>query len=386
MGVEETANKLIGLAYESALDPIRWPVFLESAAQAINARSAFLRLVEYGAAKVGLFETVGYDPSFTAAYRNHFVRLDPYAEGLKRAALGSVVPSEVVISLAERRKTEYHNDYERPQGIMNAAGCVLSRNDNHNLHFSIQRGPRAVSFGEDAEALALLRTIMSHVARAMQVHRHLAEATEQQGLAFEALNHLRIGVILTDGRGKPFFINRAAEQFASAIHGLRVVAQGLALPLPADTGRLQKLIAEAGRIASGKGVAVQGYLRAALAGGAVLQILVVPLIPTQTRWGGFMPTGSVAVFLSKPGCQRLPWEKVGAFYGLTRAEARLASKLAECLSLEEAAKMLTITLHTARSQLKAVFAKTGVRRQSELVALLLTGVLAYQADDQLEAK
>jgi len=162
-----------------------------------------------------------------------------------------------------------------------------------------------------------------------------------------------------------------------------VVAQGLALPLQADTGRLNKFIAEAGRIASGKGVAMQGRLRAALPGGAVLEILVVPLIPTQTRWGGFMPTGSVAVFVSKPGRQRLSWEKVGAFYGLTRAEARLASKLAECLSLDEAAQSLTITRHTARSQLKAVFAKTGVRRQSELVALLLTGVLTYQADDQL---
>lgn len=383
MGVEETANEIIGLAYESALDPIRWPVFLERTAQAMNARSAMLRLVDYNAAKVGLFETVGYDPSFTAAYRNHFVRLDPYVEGLKRVALGSAVPSEMMIGLAERRKTEYHNDYERPQGKVYFAGCVLARDDSHNLHFAVQRGPRDIPFGEDAEALALLRTIVPHVARAGQVHRHLAEATEQKWLSLEALNHLRVGVILTDGRAKPFFINRAAEQLVSAIHGLRVVAQGLALPLPADTARLHKLIAEAGRIASGQGLAMQGCLRAALVGGAVLQILVVPLIPTQTRWGGLMPTSSVAVFISKPGRQRLPWGKVGAFYGLTRAEARLASKLAEGLSLEEAAKMLAITLHTARSQLKAVFAKTGVGRQSELVALLLSGVLAYQADDQL---
>jgi hypothetical protein len=39
-------------------------------------------------------------------------------------------------------------------------------------------------------------------------------------------------------------------------------------------------------------------------------------------------------------------------------------------SLEQAAQELNISTETARSQLKAVFAKTDTHRQSELVALL----------------
>ena len=56
--------------------------------------------------------------------------------------------------------------------------------------------------------------------------------------------------------------------------------------------------------------------------------------------------------------------------GLTAAEARVASKLLEGLPISEAAKMLGVTALTARTHLKSIFAKTGVRRQSELISLL----------------
>jgi DNA-binding CsgD family transcriptional regulator len=38
--------------------------------------------------------------------------------------------------------------------------------------------------------------------------------------------------------------------------------------------------------------------------------------------------------------------------------------------------MLGSSIHTVRTQIKSVFAKTGTRRQGELVALLMQGVLA----------
>lgn len=56
--------------------------------------------------------------------------------------------------------------------------------------------------------------------------------------------------------------------------------------------------------------------------------------------------------------------------GLTAAEAKLASKLGTGTSLADAAAELGIAFHTARTQLKHIFAKTGARRQSELVGLI----------------
>jgi DNA-binding CsgD family transcriptional regulator len=59
-----------------------------------------------------------------------------------------------------------------------------------------------------------------------------------------------------------------------------------------------------------------------------------------------------------------------AAFGLTVAEAKLATKLASGVGIEAAASSLGVSRETARSQLKAVFAKTNTRRQAELAGLL----------------
>jgi DNA-binding CsgD family transcriptional regulator len=68
-----------------------------------------------------------------------------------------------------------------------------------------------------------------------------------------------------------------------------------------------------------------------------------------------------------PGVTRLRAE-----FGLTKAEARLALRLAEGTSLASAAQAFNVKLTTIRSQLQQVFAKTGTSRQTELVAMLLS--------------
>jgi DNA-binding CsgD family transcriptional regulator len=55
---------------------------------------------------------------------------------------------------------------------------------------------------------------------------------------------------------------------------------------------------------------------------------------------------------------------------LTAAEARLAQLLAAGDTLDEVSQKLGIKLTTARSQLAVIFSKTGIRRQTKLVAIL----------------
>ena len=57
-------------------------------------------------------------------------------------------------------------------------------------------------------------------------------------------------------------------------------------------------------------------------------------------------------------------------YGLTPTEIRVATALAEGLSVRAIADRHGVTYETARSQIKAVLSKTGTSRQAELVALM----------------
>jgi DNA-binding CsgD family transcriptional regulator len=79
------------------------------------------------------------------------------------------------------------------------------------------------------------------------------------------------------------------------------------------------------------------------------------------------------VLLTLTSLEPQPWPNAATLtraFGLTRAEARLASIIAEGRGPENAAEALGISRGTARNQLKAIFGKTDTHRQSELVALL----------------
>lgn len=78
------------------------------------------------------------------------------------------------------------------------------------------------------------------------------------------------------------------------------------------------------------------------------------------------PAGTMAILnLPVPSETRLK-----VLFDLTNAEARLSQRLAQGVTVEEAAQLLNIKITTARTQLAAIFAKTDTRRQAKLVAIL----------------
>ena len=102
------------------------------------------------------------------------------------------------------------------------------------------------------------------------------------------------------------------------------------------------------------------------------QILIVPLGRSRLRTPGLEAT-TLALLGDPEARMASPLEVLQSLYGLTRAEARLARSLASGDSLETHAERNAIAISTARWRLKQVQAKTGARRQADLVRLLLTG-------------
>jgi len=381
MGAEETALGLIGLTYEAALAPEKWRTFMERFAQALGARSAALREVDYDAGHVALFETVGYDSAYVAAYGEHFVRLDFFAPTFVSIPIGTVKTGDEIIPWEQQRNTEFSNDYLLAQNVRHLMGGILARDERRHLLFALQRERGRPDY--DAEDKRLLRLLMPHMARSVQIHRRMAEVTTQKHWSLSALDHLRVGVILLDEAGRPLHLNRAAKRLTSATNGFAAGRRGLTLPSAKDTDRLRRLIADAAGLATRRNTAGGGCLHAMGNGGGRLQFQVIPL-----PWGlserpleQSLPRGCVAVFVSTSGGPRLTTDRVAAMHGLTRAEARLASLLAVGIGPQQAAEALSVSVHTVRSQLKSVFAKTGTTRQAELVALLLADMLSDQADD-----
>ncbi len=64
------------------------------------------------------------------------------------------------------------------------------------------------------------------------------------------------------------------------------------------------------------------------------------------------------------------WGSIGRNFGLTPAELRLAERLRDGQTLKETAQDLDISINTVRNQLRAIFDKMGLKRQSELIRAL----------------
>ncbi len=99
--------------------------------------------------------------------------------------------------------------------------------------------------------------------------------------------------------------------------------------------------------------------------------LIVDALPLETGFAD--DSGNVGMLITITDVARRSAPSEGlltAMFALTPAEARLAAALASGAMIDKAAEALCITRETARTRLKAIFAKTGTSRQAELVAVL----------------
>jgi DNA-binding CsgD family transcriptional regulator len=214
---------------------------------------------------------------------------------------------------------------------------------------------------------ALLELLSPYVRRAAALGMQLNERQRDVETLLALFDALALGVVLLDDKSRVTFANRSAEEILGSRPG-RATTEDAAALRERRTAALRALLRS--RAVGARGAVAYPHPE----DGRPLQIVSTPL-----HWpyaaAGIAARFSQALFLGDPElASRDTSDGLVALYGLTPAEARLASLLAAGWSLAEAAEKLSIQLSTARGVLKAVFAKTGTRRQASLVSLILAAL------------
>jgi DNA-binding CsgD family transcriptional regulator len=211
-----------------------------------------------------------------------------------------------------------------------------------------------------------LATLTPHLKRACDVAGRLARA-QAIGVTFE---HLPLPVLIVGASGRVSRITPAAQELLALAHGLALENGTLVAEVREDNSRLRQAIVHAARdrlsdCSTGEPV----KLRRPRTGRPALLAHVLPCSETGRP---FADTAAMAmIFVADPDT-RVPVRtgEIERALDLTPAEARLAAVVASGAALKEVAAKLGITYLTARTQLRSVFSKTGVCRQSELVRLI----------------
>jgi DNA-binding CsgD family transcriptional regulator len=202
-------------------------------------------------------------------------------------------------------------------------------------------------------------------------HPPVPRIDSRAAISAATLDVMAMPIFILDAKGHCIDTNAAADRLLAATRlirisgGVLVIADQDARREVADAVRA----AAAGANSPGRRAAVVALM---LEENRRYAAEVIPLSRESERNGSL-----AALLLQEIGkLQPLPDEILVKLYGLTRAEARLVTLLAQDLSLEDAAAALGVARTTAKTHLQRVFEKTGTNRQPQVVRLALSAFAA----------
>ncbi len=353
--------------FEAAAVPELWPEALHALAMACGAPAATALpttgltcttvLVSRNGA--GVVEE-GIRDGWFAPERN--TRMARCMALVQRGRRG-VITQQDAYSAEDLARDAFQHEYIQPNGYSTFAGAVLVEAPGIALSVSIER-----AIGQDAfmrDEVALMNQLFTHLRAAGDLALRIGMAsTQRMADAFSTAGH---PVALLARDGSVIHMNARFE---------RLVGDGVCV----RAGRLGSWQPDADRAflaAIGKAVGFDETTHGPLTSIVLprrngLRPLVAEVVPVVGLAHDVLHLVAAIVTLtdleaagSSPSATLLEQA-----FGLTPAEARLASQIAAGKTLADIALEEGSARETLRSRLKAIFEKTGTGRQAELTLLL----------------
>lgn len=247
----------------------------------------------------------------------------------------------------------------RERGIGDIALSVHPLDEERKLGFGFARDRQSPNYS--AGEIAALNALRPHIVRSMLVSVRLGLERAQSMVAI--LEHL----------GMPAAVLGMDERVIAANAGFEAMPH---LLVPTAFGRLRlsdRILDQKFRDAfarTGPGSACPAATLAVADDGTGEPVLI-HLLPVRGAAYDIFSGGQVLLVLTRIRGRQTPnLALLDSLFDLTRAEARLVEEMARGGTLPDIARRLGLSIHTIRTQFRAVAAKTGVRRQTELARLL----------------
>ncbi|MES2257442.1 MAG: helix-turn-helix transcriptional regulator [Pseudomonadota bacterium] len=363
-------SELVGSVYDGLLEPIPWEKCLTRLRGLLDANFVTLILRQPRAGDHGLMVNVGdVTTEGLISYNSHFFAMDPFVglPGDRMVTINDI--------LDEKRwmASPFYQEFLQPYDVHRLMGADIMTADGGECRLRVCRGYGAPDFSTADKDLCSM--LLPHFKRAVTFHGKLDLAESERRLYSGAMDRLMVATIILDKNGRVLKTNSQADELLAAADGMRLVSNMPHATHAASNRELQRLIKQA---LDNHGNARRTDVVDAISvernsGKRNLGIVVHSVPPSEWSEGASSP--AAVIYIRDPEHKaQAPVDIVRQLFNFTPAEAGLAVQLANGLSLEDAALELGIRRNTARAHLRAIFSKTDVTRQTELVRLLLNSV------------
>jgi len=366
--IESRVIRLIDSIYRASLDPSLWDEFAAEFSEALGDAAVCLSLQLPGFTTAPVMYVQGFDPAYYETLVSHVREGLPWEQVRRSTWVGRFGSAQSVVSGAQLASTAFYRDCMKPLGLACSPpiGHTIALEGSKPLA-TVVAFAREGSRPLDTSDLELGDQLVPHLARAYEIHRKMWEIAALARI----LDRIPTGLVMLNALGQPVHINTSARRISKLADGLSIESSGVRLDSLEDQTALELSLAVALQpVTSDRDAVLRTMTVQRPSGRRPFTLVVRPLL--EDRPESTLHDARAVLYISdlELSSQR-DAQSLRGRYGLTQAEAQLASLLCEGLSLENVAERRNVSIHTVRSQLKQVFAKTGTSRQSELVGQVL---------------
>lgn len=371
MNLEDSLRLLLPVLYATPLDSSNWQIFLDRLSQMTEISSGYLISSDLHSGNLCLAAGgPNYDPAPMALYNEQYGTNDPFRQGFLMKPRTGLIDGDELVAKNDLMRTEIWNELLSPYDLhhvtMLCGRCEDTSIETLSLWRDSKQGPLS------SASIQLLQALAPHVKTALHLNSRLHLVDSCRSLAEAALDALETMIVIVDRTGRVQHLNRLAAQRLGALVGIGIRSGTLVASDAVENAQLQALLQRATAEAGRKSLPLSGGAMKIRRPDARTDVQL-SVLPASEHPGVEKKSRSAIIFIGEPDAAlRSRGDLLRELYRLTATESRLADCLLQGNDLRDAAERLTITWATARFHLKRVFAKTGTRRQSELMRLMLT--------------
>ncbi|KQT10381.1 helix-turn-helix transcriptional regulator [Ramlibacter sp. Leaf400] len=382
---DQSFHHLIGLVYDAVENPQHWRRVYEQLQQAIGVKSVHMLALDKRHGTLSYSDGANLPVQGELAYMQHYRTLDPRLPVILERGPGDWTHCHEILDESVVATHPFYQEFLLPYDRRYMSGTKLVDTGEATVVLatlsSQSQGPLT------GEALAFMDRLMPHLQRACRIGLQNFVYSSQALVGHMLVNKLRQPVILMTADGHVMHTNESARDL---LHDTRLVTiedGRLRLPQPhleqllqgcADLEQVRKTAqsdateaADAAHQPSGSKFRSLRITEGTRRAGDALYAFYSMLSPGSVMGTFGLRPVVMLLFYHPSSAPPVDTGLLYAVFGLTPAECRIATLLAEGLSLKQIADAQGTQHETVRKQLQSIYQKTSTNRQPELVRLLL---------------
>lgn len=321
------------------------------------------------------FEAGSAPPAGAIEYLRHYHRIDPRLGKFLPAPKGEWFACEEHFDDAFVAGNPFYQDYLIPLGARYLYGTKL--HDDESATVLLGHLSRAGNPPLSAAEKGAFRRISTHLQKALDIRKTLDAGSDRHSVGAELLEKLRQPMLLIDNERRITYRNQSARALL-ARRDLVYESEGRFACGDADSDlELTIAIRNLGLVpistlGDQADTCDRRVVRVRRKDGSKVAGTLIALRPEATM-GSFGRTPQALFTVFEPGAPvDIDPFILSTTFDLTPAEARVAAAIVAGCSPERCAKDLDVKLSTVRSQLVAIYRKTGAAGQADLVRMILS--------------